>query len=103
MIDLDTMPIPVDELEKKQRPVEERIQELLERNAGVAYSFTEIVAELEGYNDVSTLSIALTLMHASKRQEIIRPYEVALGKLLGGGSVRSAKHQGQQYFAAAKR
>lgn len=96
------MPISISEFDAKARPVEERIVEFLDKNPRQAYSLSEVVATLEGYESIGGFVLAITMQGDEKKRRLLGPYAVAFKTLLEGGRIRRGVHQGQEYFASVK-
>lgn len=96
------MPIPADKLRDAQRPLSERIVEFLSAHPESAFSFYEIVASIEGYDDVDDAALALVAQGAGPGA-MRTLYIGALKQLLASEAIAGAKVKGDVYYALARR
>lgn len=92
------MPIPIEKLKEKQRPLEDRILEFLGKDRSKAYSAFEIVAAIEGYADENGAILAIALGTEEQRDQVLRPVLTALIVLAKRGVVSQGVHQGIAYY-----
>lgn len=98
------MPRPVKQLEQVQRPLEERVLELLEHDPQNAYTATEIAARMLGGADttaVAMFQLALASRHMEERARMLGAYEKALEVLERSRRIRTLKDGATTYYAYA--
>lgn len=92
------MPISLDRFEKQQRPLGERILEVLRERSGAAWSFIEIVQLVEALaNDVEA-AIFLRGGRLADGSEPLAAYERALRDLRARGMVSAVTDQGLVFY-----
>lgn len=100
------MPKPVRELEKKFRPIEEQVMELLAKDPETAYTDVEIAARVKAPDDslaTSMVEITMLLSPPNELEKLLAPWKDALGKLEKGGRLRSFKDGTTVYYACVKK
>lgn len=91
------MPIPMSELNKATRPIEERVVEFLSSQAGQAFTAWEIFAAVEGLED-KMAALLFLIATPSQREEALAPFKQALKRLLEQRKVKSGKHNLEDYY-----
>lgn len=90
------MPIDRNTFNEAQRPLEDRILDILSENSDQAYSLAEIVVEIEEH---SPQFISLMLVADNK---LFNKYKDAIGALVLSGKIEKSEVKGTTYFAANK-
>jgi hypothetical protein len=94
------MPIKIAELLEAQRPLKDRILEVLQ-NAG-----DEALGQFDIYNDLDGMdralgNFSLGLLDEEERVKLLTPIVVALQELVQEGKVRSGNAHGVRYYYLA--
>ena len=96
------MPKSVQELQQRQRPLDEQVLEFLERDPTNAYTALEIAARLRGGADpnvVSMLELSITVGPDERRKRVLAGWVAVLDQLHNSGQVRSFTDGDTVYYA----
>lgn len=96
------MPKPVRELLEQQRPLVDRIMEVLRRHPDSAFTVDEIAARVEaGSNSDSVVlyEFIISSRPPDERQRVLRSWQEALTLLVQQGSVRELRDESRVYYA----
>ena len=95
------MPVPIRELQRRQKPLEELILECLSSDPDNGYALPEIVGRVERW-DLSHVGVTLSMMRRQQRAALYEPYFEALSTLEQKGLIRQWDYQGQIHYSATK-
>lgn len=93
------MPIDVKELDEAQRPLRDRILDLLRNKKDLAFSAQDVFLALNFPNDASA-QMAFMLTPTTRQAELVRPVKDLLDALCAEQLARAADLRGTRYYAA---
>jgi hypothetical protein len=105
------MPVPIARLQEAQRPVKERVLEILQADPTQGFSVLDVYSAVAGGSapgsDPATsrafASLYLAVSSPEARAASLRPIQEALESLVAEGQVSKYPYQNEQYYAAVQR
>lgn len=94
------MAVDLQTLRESQRPLNDRILELLEANPNEAFNAFDVYAALEGLSAEASAILALVSVAARKPPPKFIECRDALEAMAAGGQIEAAEYAGSRHFYA---